>query len=231
MNLVLFDLDHTLIPFDSNSAWMEYLVRLGATDAQAAAAQNRRFARDYVAGTFDPHAYHRFTAGLLAPHARDVLERWREGFRDEMQARAERELAASRELVDGHRAGGDVCCIVTTTNRFVAQVFADIFGIDNLVATEAATRDGSPSAMFTGDVVGDPCFGPCKVEHVQRWLEATGRRREDFGRTIFYSDSRNDLPLLEWADEAIAVDPDEVLRAQALARGWRILELRTASAS
>ena len=225
MNLVLFDLDHTLIPFDSNSAWMDYLVRAGATDADAAAAQNKAFARQYIEGTFDPRAYHRFTAGLLAPHARDVLERWRAGFRSEMQVRAERELAASFDLVEGHRARGDVCCIVTTTNRFIAQVFADIFGIDNLVATEAATRDGAPDGMFTGEVVGDPCFGPCKVEHVQRWLRATGRRREDFERTIFYSDSRNDLPLLEWADEAIAVGPDQVLRAEALARGWRILEL------
>ena len=225
MNLVLFDLDHTLIPFDSNSAWMAYLVRMGATDADAAAAQNRRFARDYVAGTFDPHAYHRFTAGLLAPHARDMLEKWRDGFRDEMKARAERELSASRELVDGHRAAGDLLCIVTTTNRFLAQVYADIFGIEHLVATEAATTDGTPTGRFTGEVQGDPCFGPRKVTNVQRWLEAGGRRREEFERTIFYSDSRNDLPLLEWADEAVAVDPDEVLRAEALKRGWRILAL------
>jgi HAD superfamily hydrolase (TIGR01490 family) len=230
MNLVLFDLDHTLIPFDSNSTWMGYLVRVGATDAEAATAQNRRFARDYIAGTFDPHAYHRFTAGLLAPHARDVLDRWRDGFRREMQERAERELAASRELVQGHQARGDLCCIVTTTNRFVAQVFADIFGIENLVATESATHDGSPDGMFTGEVQGDPCFGPGKVAQVQRWLQATGRSRADFERIIFYSDSRNDLPLLEWADEAVAVDPDEVLRAEANARGWRILALRTAAA-
>jgi len=230
MNLVLFDLDHTLIPFDSNSAWMDYLVRVGATDATAAAARNRAFGRDYIAGTFDPRAYHRFTAGLLAPHARDVLERWREGFGGEMRIRAERDLGASLDLVEGHRSRGDLCCIVTTTNRFLAQVFADIFGIENLVATEAATRDRAPDGMFTGDVEGDPCFGPFKVGHVQRWLHATGRRREDFERTVFYSDSRNDLPLLEWADEAIAVDPDEVLRAEALKRGWRILELRSASA-
>jgi phosphoserine phosphatase len=120
--------------------------------------------------------------------------------------------------------------MVTTTNRFVAQVFADVFGIENLVATEAATVDDSPDAMFTGDVVGEPCFGPCKVGHVQRWLAASGRSRDDFDRTIFYSDSRNDLPLLTWVDEAIAVDPDDALRAEALARGWRILQLRSAPA-
>ena len=146
MNLVLFDLDHTLIPFDSNSAWMAHLVSVGATDADAAAAQNRAFARDYVAGTFDPHAYHRFTAGLLAPHPRDVLDRWRSEFGVELAARSAARLAPSRELVDRHRLRGDLCCIVTTTNRFVAQVFADIFGIENLIATEAATRDGSPDA-------------------------------------------------------------------------------------
>lgn len=226
MNLALFDLDHTLIPFDSNTAWMNFLIRAGAADAEAAMARNRAFARDYVAGKFDPHAYHRFTAGLLAPHPRSVLEQWRKDFGTELAARAARELVASRELVARHR--GDLCCIVTTTNRFVAQVFADIFGIGHLVATEAATRNGLADAMFTGEVVGEPCFGACKVGHVERWLKAIGRSRGDFERTFFYSDSANDLPLLAWADEAIAVDPDPRLRAEALARGWRILDLKGA---
>ena len=228
MNLALFDLDHTLIPFDSNTAWMEFLVRAGAADAEACAQRNRAFARDYVAGTFDPHAYHRFTAGLLAPHPRSALDRWRREFAAEIAAASPEKLAASLALVERHRSRGDVCCIVTTTNRFVAQVFADIFRIEHLVGTEAATVDGLPDGMFTGEVVGDPCFGPCKVEHVERWLAATGRGRGDFDRTIFYSDSRNDLPLLEWADEAIAVDPDPMLRAEALARGWQIIEFKEA---
>lgn len=230
MKLALFDLDHTLIPFDSNTAWMNFLIRAGAADADAAAARNRAFARDYVAGTFDPRAYHRFTAGLLAPHPRDVLERWRKTFAGELAARPATELAASRELVGHHRSRGDLCCIVTTTNRFVAQVFADIFGVDHLVATEAATRDGLADAMFTGEVHGDPCFGACKIEHVERWLSAIGRRRDDFEHTCFYSDSRNDLPLLNWVDEAIAVNPDPILRAEARARGWRVMDLKSAPA-
>lgn len=229
MNLVLFDLDHTLIPFDSNTAWMNFLIRAGAADASAT-KRNEAFARDYMAGTFDPHAYHRFTAGLLAPHPRERLEQWRREFADDFAARGRTELVASLQLVAGHRARGDLCCMVTTTNRFVAQVFADFFGIENLVGTEAATVDGSPDARFTGEVVGDPCFGAFKVGHVERWLQATGRRRDDFERTVFYSDSRNDLPLLMWVDEAIAVDPDSVLRAEAQARGWQILELRSAPA-
>jgi len=227
MNLALFDLDHTLIPFDSNTAWMNFLVRAGAADGAAASARNRAFARDYVAGTFDPRAYHRFTAGLLAPHPRKVLEQWRAQFAAGLAKRVQAELTSSLELVAGHRARGDLCCMVTTTNGFVAQVFADIFGIENLVATEAATVDGRPDGAFTGDVVGEPCFGPCKVDHVERWLKETGRSRSDFGKTIFYSDSRNDLPLLNWVDEAVAVDPDAVLREEALARGWRILQLRS----
>lgn len=234
MDLVLFDLDHTLIPFDSNTAWMNFLIRAGAVDAEVAAASNQRFARDYVAGKFDPHAYHRFTAGLLAPHPRDILERWRSEFGVELESRSATRLAPSRALVGRHRSKGDLCCIVTTTNRFVAKVFADYFGIDHLVATEAATEaatEGGPAeGRFTGEVVGEPCFGPAKVAHVERWLSATGRRREDFDRTIFYSDSRNDLPLLQWADEAIAVNPDPTLRAEAVARGWRIMELRSAPA-
>jgi len=230
MNLALFDLDHTLIPFDSNTAWMSFLVKVGAADAEASAASNRAFARDYVAGTFDPHAYHRFTAGLLAPHPRNLLEQWRKDFAAEVAARAPAELAASHELVAGHRARGDLCCIVTTTNRFVAQVFADLFKVEHLVATEAATRNGLPDAMFTGEVDGDPCFGAGKIEHVERWLSAIGRSRDDFGRTCFYSDSRNDLPLLNWADEAIAVNPDAFLRAEAVARGWRVIDIRSAPA-
>ena len=226
MNLALFDLDHTLIPFDSNTAWMNFLARAGAVDAEAAAARNRAFARDYAAGTFDAHAYHRFTAGLLAPHERDVLDRWREAFGVEIAAAAEADLVMSRELVDGHLAAGDLCCVVTTTNRFLAQVFTDIFGIEHLVATEAATLDDRPDAMFTGEVRGEPCFGACKVEHVERWLQALNRSRGDFDRTYFYSDSWNDLPLLRWADEAIAVNPDPRLRAEAQAQGWRILDFR-----
>jgi HAD superfamily hydrolase (TIGR01490 family) len=229
MNLVLFDLDHTLIPFDSNTAWMNFLIRIGAADATAR-ARNRAFADAYVAGTFDPRAYHRFTCGLLAPHPRERLEQWRSQFAAECSDRARAQLIPSLELVDAHRARGDLCCMVTTTNRFVAQVFADFFGIGNLVATEPATRDDAPDAMFTGEIVGEPCFGAGKVGHVERWLEASGRSRGDFDRTIFYSDSRNDLPLLSWVDEAIAVDPDEVLRAEAQARGWRILGLRSARA-
>ena len=84
--------------------------------------------------------------------------------------------------------------------------------------------------MFTGEIIGDPCFGDCKVQHVERWLSSLGRGRSDFGRTCFYSDSRNDLPLLEWVDEPVAVNPDAVLRAEALARGWRIVDLRSAPA-
>jgi HAD superfamily hydrolase (TIGR01490 family) len=229
MNLVLFDLDHTLIPFDSNTAWLNFLIRAGGADA-AAQERNLAFARDYVAGNFDPYAYHRFTAGLLAPHPRPRLEQWRREFADAFAARARTELGPSLDLVATHRRGGDLCCMVTTTNRFVAQVFAGFFGIGNLIATEATTTDESPDARFTGEVVGEPCFGVRKIGHVERWLQATGRSRGDFGRTIFYSDSRNDLPLLSWVDTPVAVDPDDALRAEAQARGWRILSLRSGPA-
>jgi HAD superfamily hydrolase (TIGR01490 family) len=227
MKLVLFDLDHTLIPFDSNTAWMRFLVDAGAVDGEAAAARNREFARDYMAGGFDPRAYHRFTAGLLVPHPRPALERWRAEFAARIATAVQAELPASVELVRRHLAGGDLCCMVTTTNRFVAQVFADAFGIRNLVATEYATVGDAADGAFTGELVGEPCFGPGKIAHVGRWLDASGRSRGDFERTIFYSDSRNDLPLLNWVDEPVAVDPDPVLREEALARGWRILTLRS----
>ena len=226
MNLALFDLDHTLIPFDSNTAWLNYLVAAGALEGEEAHARNRAFARAYQDGSFDARAYHRFTAGLLAPHERSALEQWRRAFRDEIEAQCGKALAGSRELVERHRANGDLCCIVTTTNRFVAQVFSEIFRIAHVVATEAATVDGLPDARFTGGILGDPCFGAAKVDHVSRWLRTIGRSRGDFGRIIFYSDSWNDLPLLQWADEAIAVNPDPKLQAEATARGWQILQTR-----
>jgi HAD superfamily hydrolase (TIGR01490 family) len=225
MNLALFDLDHTLIPFDSNTAWMNFLIRAGVVDAEAAAIRNRAFARDYAAGNFDAHAYHRFTAGLLAPHERAVLDRWREAFTEEIALERRAEFDTSRVLVERHRANGDLCCVVTATNRFLAQVFATIFGIDHLVATEAATLHDGPDARFSGEVSGDPCFGASKVDHVECWLSSLGYRRASFDRTYFYSDSWNDLPLLRWADEAVAVNPDPKLRAEALAKGWRILDL------
>lgn len=224
MNLALFDLDHTLIRFDSNTAWMNFLIRARVVDADAAAVRNRAFALDYAAGTFDAVDYHRFTAGLLAPHERSVLDRWRESFGEEIAAERKAEFETSRALVERHRAGGDLCCVVTTTNRFLAQVFADIFDIEHLVATEAATLHDGPDARFTGEVRGDPCFGAFKVDHVECWLQSLGYGRGTFDRTYFYSDSWNDLPLLRWVDEAIAVNPDPKLRAEAQVQGWRILD-------
>lgn len=222
MNLVLFDLDHTLIPFDSNTVWLDFLVRNGAVEAGDAAARNMSFARDYMAGSFDAHAFHRFAAGLLAPHPRSSLEQWRLAFGDEITAAIP---AGSRELVDRHLAAGDLCSVVTATNRFLAQLFSEIFGIAHLVATDLATRDDSPDAPFTGELRGDPCFGAGKVGHVTRWLDRIGRSLSDFASTIFYSDSYNDLALLQWVDQAIVVNPDPRLRAEARARGWPVLEI------
>ena len=213
MQLVLFDLDHTLVPFDSGSTWLRYLMQLGVLDEAEFAPQNQRFAQDYVDGKLDIHAFQRFCMSFLARYDRRDLDTWRSAF---IASIAERIPAPSRELVNQHRAAGDLCCIVTATNDFVARGFADSFGVAHLVA--------GPLAPFSGEMTGVPSFGAGKVERVAQWLAASGRRWEEFERSLFYSDSANDLPLLEHVSHPIVVAPDPRLRAIALDRGWPVIE-------
>ncbi|WP_416048547.1 HAD family hydrolase [Cupriavidus basilensis] len=221
MQLVLFDLDHTLVPFDSGSTWLRYLMQLGVLDEAEFAPQNLRFAQDYIDGKLDIHAFQRFCMSFLARYDRRDLDTWRSAF---IASIADRIPAPSRELVNQHRAAGDLCCIVTATNDFVARGFADSFGVAHLVASQAATVGAGPLAPFSGEMVGVPSFGAGKVERVAQWLAVIGRRWEEFERSLFYSDSANDLPLLEHVSHPIVVAPDPRLRAIALDRGWPVIE-------
>jgi len=134
-------------------------------------------------------------------------------------------LPSARELVRAHQDAGDLCCIITATNAFVTRPIATAFGVDNLLAIELATEDGAPRGRYTGDIVGVPSFREGKVTRLHSWLADQGKTLADFSQTFFYSDSRNDLPLMQEVSDPVATNPDETLRAHAVAHGWRILEL------
>ena len=222
--LVLFDLDHTLIPFDSGMAWTRFLVGRGVLSAEAE-AQYLAYCHQYVAGTLDIRAMHRASLQPLLRHPRAMLASWQREFEFEMAARVPPSMVA---LVRRHQDAGDLCTIVTATTRLIAEPFARLFGIEQLLATRAATVDGSPNAALSGEIDGEPCYREHKVTWVKHWLasQPPGSRSSlaAFARSWFYSDSISDLPLLSVVSHPVAVRPDEHLRAHALEAGWPILD-------
>lgn len=220
MNLTLFDLDGTLLPTDSDHAFGEFLVRIGWADGEAHRRANDGFYADYLAGRLDMDAYVDFAT---AP--------WRGRSAAELTAVTERFLAevarpalhpAAQALVQRHREAGDLIAVVTATNEFVTRPIVDLFGVEHLIATELE-RDAA--GRVTGRIRGTPAFRDGKIARVAAWLEARGHRLADFGRCTFYSDSTNDLPLLEHVSHPVATNPVPALAAIAAERGWPILRL------
>lgn len=223
MNLALFDLDHTLIPTDSDHEWGRFLIRLGVVDEESYQRDNDAFYGHYKAGTLDIHAFLKFSLAPLAAHPRAQLNAWREQFMREVMDPVLTPQA--RALVYKHLDAGDLCALVTATNSFVTAPICAAFGIRHLIATEPATVDGHPDSDYTGEVAGTPSFREGKITRVETWLKAQGARWDDFATTTFYSDSINDLPLLARVSDPIATNPDERLRHHAAAAGWRIMDL------
>lgn len=220
MRLALFDLDNTLIGCDSDYEWGQFLVDRGVLDRDDYEAQNKAYYEQYVAGTLDIHEYLGFALRPLAQHAPEDLARWHSDF---MRARILPAVTPqARALVRGHLEEGDLCAIITATNSFVTAPIAREFGVEHLIATEPELRDG----RYTGRVAGTPCFREGKVRRLEQWLESAGRRLGDFGTSFCYSDSHNDLPLLELVSRPVAVDPDPTLAAEAGRRGWPVISLR-----
>ena len=223
MNLALFDLDHTLIPFDSGMAWTQFLVSAGVLPASAE-AQYLAYCRQYVAGTLDIHAMHRASVAPLARFPRALLAQWGREFELRMAARVPVDM---RALVQRHVDAGDLCLIVTATTRFIAEPFGRLFGIEHVVATEAATADGSAEGALTGEIAGLPCYREHKLTRVGEWLAQRQPRLpatpQAFERSWFYTDSASDLPLLESVSDPVAVRPDERLRTHARRAGWVIV--------
>jgi HAD superfamily hydrolase (TIGR01490 family) len=220
MNLALFDLDNTLLACDSDYEWGQFLVDRGVLDRHAYEAQNAAFYEQYKEGSLDIHEFLGFALRPLAEHTPEDLGRWHADF---MAARIRPAIgAAARALVRRHLAAGDLCAVVTATNSFVTGPIAREFGVPHLVATEPEHSAG----RFTGRVAGIPCFREGKIARVETWLAAHGRRLQDFPQSSFYSDSHNDLPLLERVSRPVAVDPDAALAAEAGRRGWPVISLR-----
>ena len=220
--LALFDLDHTLIPFDSGMAWTRFLVGRGVLSAGAEA----RYLDDchqYVAGTLDIHAMHRASLLPLLRTPGKTLLSWQHEFETAMAPRVPPSTLA---LVRRHQDAGHLCAIVTATTELVAEPFARLFGVDHLLATKAATADGAAGATLTGEIDGEPCYREHKLTHVKRWLAArpsgSALGLADFVHSWFYSDSISDLPLLSAVSHPVAVRPDDRLRAHALRAGWPI---------
>jgi HAD superfamily hydrolase (TIGR01490 family) len=216
MRLALFDLDHTLIPFDGGMAWLRFLIERGilapaAEDAYLAAC------RRYVAGEADIDELHRLLLAAVAGEPSALRSQRAADFERQMSALIP---AYSLALVTRHRSQGDLCAIVTATARLIAEPFASLFGVEHLMATEAVETNG----LLSGEIDGLPCHREHKLTHVRRWLGEQGLALEGFERSWFYSDSARDLPLLEVVTDPVAMHPDARLRELAMARGWRVID-------
>ena len=220
MQLAIFDLDNTLIGGDSDHAWGEFLVARDHVDGERYRSVNDRFFQDYQRGELDIFAYLEFALEPLAQLSRSELNNLHREFMNEVIS--EIWLPRAEELISRHRREGHHIMIITATNRFVVEPIAARLGVDTLIATEPELVEGT----YTGRVVGEPCYQAGKVVRLQQWLA----HNPEFGsgEKWFYSDSINDLPLLEQVDHPVAVDPDARLRAEAEQRGWPVISLRDA---
>ena len=217
--LALFDLDHTLLDGDSDVSWAQFLIEEGVLHPEEYHAKNMWFAERYKDGTLDIHEFLDFQLAPIARRPREELDRWHRRF---MQVKIRPIIhEGAAELISRH-AGGLVA-LVTATNRFITAPIAAELGIPNLIATDI--EEGA-DGVFTGKPRGTPSFREGKITRVREWLAGMGKTLADY-ESWFYSDSLNDLPLLELVDHPIAVDPDATLRAQAGERGWEVISLRT----
>jgi HAD superfamily hydrolase (TIGR01490 family) len=219
MKLALFDLDHTLLPLDSDYAWGEFTIAIGWTDPVQFKRRNDEFFEHYRAGTLDIHDYVRFATEAVRLQGPDKARAAHAQFMETVIAPAIRPEAQA--LLDQHRAAGDQIVIVTATNDFVTRPIADALGVPELIAV--ALERGA-DGWITGNIAGVPSAREGKVTRVQEWLAQRALGWDDV-ETTFYTDSLNDLALLERVNHPVATNPDARLRDIASARGWRILDL------
>ncbi|WP_210397146.1 HAD family hydrolase [Motiliproteus sediminis] len=217
MSLAIFDLDNTLIAGDSDHAWGEFLVEHELVDGAEFARANDRFYADYQRGELDIDAYLAFALQPLSRFTPDELRTLHQQFMATKIAPVM--LPKAQALLQKHRTAGDFLLIITATNRFITGPIGDALGVDDLLASEPELIDG----RYTGRATGTPCYQGGKVTRLHAWLEETGHSLEG---SYFYSDSHNDIPLLEEVTHPIAVDPDEQLRQHAETNGWRVISLR-----
>lgn len=221
MKLAIFDLDNTLLGGDSDHAWGEYLIKAGLVDPVQHRNRNDEFYHQYLYGGLDIHEYVAFTINPIKTLSADERGRLHDEFmREFIQPML---LPAASELLQSHRAQGHHTLIITATNEFITAPIARMLGVDSLLATELETDGG----VYTGRIRGVPSFKEGKVTRLQQWLASgPAEKNLSLSDSIFYSDSINDLPLLQAAAEAVAVDPDPRLAACAREHGWPVISLR-----
>lgn len=217
MALALFDLDNTLLSGDSDYLWGNFLVEQGIVDGEQYERENERFYQEYREGRLDIFEFLRFSLRPLRDNDPRKLGRLLEEFLNRKIDPIIPE--ASHQLLDKHREAGDELLIITATNAFVTAPIAQRLGVRHLIATEPEVIGGK----YTGNVAGEPCFREGKVNRLNRWLV---ENQMDLKDSWFYSDSHNDIPLLDAVDNPVAVDPDETLSELAKTRGWPIISLR-----
>ena len=219
-NIALFDLDHTLLPIDSDYEWGQFLTRIGAVDAEVFARRNADFFAQYQAGTLDPVEYLEFALGTLAQFSPTQLDDYHAQFMREVINPAL--LPAAHDLLKRHHDQGDLIAIITATNRFVTAPIATALGVQHLLAAEPELN---AAGHITGRLVGVPTSGPGKVTHLHQWLASMGMQLGDFPISYFYSDSQNDIPLLSIVTHPVATNPNAKLSAHAHTHGWPTLHL------
>lgn len=217
MKLAIFDLDNTLLGGDSDYLWGEFLAEQGHVDGAVRQQQNQYYYEEYKAGRLDIHEFLEFQLQPLAGLDLEHLDKLREQYlAEKIQSVL---LDKSCKLIADHKQQGHTLLIITATNQFITQPIVELFGIKNLIASEAEMKDG----RYTGNPTGIPSYAEGKVTRLNEWLKENNYQPEE---TWFYSDSHNDLPLLRIVDHPVAVDPDDILREEATKQGWPIISLR-----
>ncbi|PCI20358.1 MAG: HAD-IB family hydrolase [Piscirickettsiaceae bacterium] len=217
MSLAIFDLDNTLISDDSDHLWGQYLVEEQLVDSIEYGAMNTKFYEDYCKGQLDIDEYLNFALKFLADNPIEQLHAWRADFIQ--QKIRPLVLPAAIELVESHRKRDDTLIVITATNHFVTEPIVSLFNITNMLATDPELINN----QYTGRYIGDPCYQQGKVSRLNEWLKENDLNLDD---SSFYSDSHNDIPLLELVTHPYAVDPDKELRQYAIEKNWPIISLR-----
>jgi len=220
LNLALFDLDNTILAGDSDYNWSRFLIQEGYLDGAIHAEKNEKFYADYKAGTLDIYAFVEFQFKTLARNPRTVLNQLLKKYVEEVIKPMITEKA--RALVKRHQDEGDLIIVITATNSFITKPIAELFGIENLIGTDPEEKEGE----FTGKVSGLPSFKEGKVTRLEAWLKGKNLSLASFEKSYFYSDSHNDLPLMQKVTHPVAVDSDDVLSEYAKSKGWPQISLR-----
>ena len=212
MALTIFDLDRTLISKDSDFLWGEFLTEIGAVDTKTYKDKNRYFFNEYDKGRLDIYEYLEFCLQPLSLNTMSTLRAWQHDF---MQLKINKIFSQkAKDVVDNHKKNKDTLLVITATNSFIARPIVSMYGIDNLLATELEIKND----RYTGKICGEPCFQHNKITHLNRWLEKT---KLSMKNSTFYSDSINDLPMLEFVDNPVVINGDEKLKDIARKRKWR----------